>query len=88
MAGTAENPFCVPGYDASTTPLGAKPGDQIAFFVNGMPALLYDVATGMRSTTYVFAYGGGSATLNLIVALKRRSPRRQARMAPSAPQGQ
>ena len=48
---------------------GAKNGDQIAFFVNGQPALLYDVLAGTTSTTYTFV-SGESTKLNLIVNLQ------------------
>ena len=48
---------------------GAQNGDQIAFFVNGVPAILYDVVAGTTSSTYTFVRGG-STQLNLIVNLQ------------------
>ena len=62
--------FYVPAWDPDGLPgNGAKNGDQIAFFVNGQPALLYDVLAGTTSTTYTFV-SGESTKLNLIVNLQ------------------
>ena len=62
--------FYVPAWDSGGLPgNGAKAGDQIAFFVNGVQALLYDVNAGTTSTTYTFVYGE-STKLNLIVNLE------------------
>lgn len=65
---TAQSQYslCVPGYSAGT---GAKAGDLIGFFVNGVPALLVDVATGSTYTAYPFAFGG-TTQLNLFVSLQ------------------
>ena len=60
--------FYVPAWDSGGG-AGAKNGDKIAFFVNGQPALLYDVLAGTTSTTYTFV-SGGSTKLNLIVNLQ------------------
>ena len=62
--------FYVPAWDPDgLSGNGAKNGDKIAFFVNGQPALLYDVLAGTTSTTYTFV-SGGSTKLNLIVNLQ------------------
>ena len=62
--------FYVPAWDPDGLPgNGAKNGDKIAFFVNGQPALLYDVLAGTTSTTYTFV-SGESTKLNLIVNLQ------------------
>jgi hypothetical protein len=62
--------FYVPGWDSGgLSGNGAKTGDQIAFSVNGVQALLYDVDAGTTSTTYTFVYGE-STKLDLIVNLQ------------------
>lgn len=62
--------LCVPGNMGGGS--GAQPGDQIAFYVLGVQALLYDVATGVDSMTYVFdpdSHPSGS-NVNLTVPIK------------------
>ena len=61
--------FFVPGVDSGVPGSGAVNGDQIAFFVQGVRAFLYDVATGTTSLTYSFV-SGGDTELNLIVPLR------------------
>jgi hypothetical protein len=51
---------------------GAWPGDQIAFFVFGQQATLYDVGTGQTSNTYPFTVGG-LTNLNLLVCLPQHT---------------
>ena len=60
--------FYVPAWDSGGG-AGAKNGDTIAFLVNGVQALLYDVNAGTTSSTYTFI-SGGSTRLDLIVNLK------------------
>jgi len=50
-------PFVVPGLDGETPGSGAVSGEPIAFYVLGVPARLYAVATGTWSDTYPFGYG-------------------------------
>jgi len=61
--------FCVPG--AIDPGSGAQVGDQIAFYVNGVQARLFDVSTNTSSLTYTFAASKEPVltNLNLIVPL-------------------
>ena len=61
--------FQVPGADSSDSTSGAAPGDQIAFYVLGVQARLYDVVKGTWSDTYPFR-NGGHTNLDLQVAIK------------------
>jgi hypothetical protein len=67
--GYAPQQFYVPGWVDSNPSTGARSGEQIAFFVEGVQALLYDVATMTTSSTYTFK-SGEDTVLNLIVPLK------------------
>jgi hypothetical protein len=60
--------FSIPGY-VDTPASGAKRGDKIAFWVQGVQALLYDVSTNITSTTYVFNPDNSPVNLDLIVPL-------------------
>jgi len=57
-------PFQVPGATSAGPSSGADSGDQIAFFVLGVRARLYDVVADTWSITYPFSYGGHT-NLNL-----------------------
>jgi len=61
--------FYVPGWVDSNPSTGARSGEQIAFFVEGVQALLYDVDNMWPSRTYTFT-PGADTLLNLIVPLR------------------
>jgi hypothetical protein len=61
--------FFVPGVITGVPGSGAVDGDLVAFYVQGVQALLYDIGTNTTSTTYVFE-SGGNTELDLIVPLK------------------
>jgi hypothetical protein len=61
--------FYIPGLDPGVPNSGAAQGDQIAFFVDGVQASLFNVSTGVTSSTYPMQYGGFT-NLNLIVPLR------------------
>lgn len=66
--GWEPNLFWVPAYDSGVPGSGARAGDQIAFYVMGVRARLYNVDTGVWSDTYTFKYGEHT-NLNLAAPL-------------------
>ena len=62
-------PFYVPGLDNQVPGSGAQSGNQIAFYVLGVRARLYDVTRGQWVATYPFGYGEHTQ-LNLEAAIQ------------------
>ncbi len=63
-----DSAFYVPGRGSDPAGSGAVPGEPIAFYVGGVWARLYDVATGTWSDTYPFK-DAGSTNLDLMIVV-------------------